>query len=73
MSGQTRPFFKTEPHGQHQVELLEDASSPDNRIYEVRDRYEAGSAVRFLGSEIASLCHWWVGETARWGSDSEDI
>jgi hypothetical protein len=72
MSGKMGPLFTTQPHGEHHVGLLEDASRPNDRIYEVSDRYEAGSAVRLLGSEIASLCEWWANEKIRSGNDAED-
>ena len=55
MSGKTIPLFTTEPHGQQQIDLLEDASKPENRIYEVRDRHQARSAVRLLGSELPAF------------------
>ncbi len=73
MSGKTIPLFTTEPHGQQQIDLLEDASKPENRIYEVRDRHQARSAVRLLGSEIASVFEWWANEKIRHGNDSEDL
>jgi hypothetical protein len=73
MSGKTAPLFTTRPHGEDQIDLLEDASRPNDRIYEVRDLYEAGSAVRLLGGEIASVCEWWANEKIRAGNDSEDL
>ena len=72
MSCKTAPLFTTQPHGEHQVHLLEDASRPNDRIYELRDLFGAGSAVRLLGSEIGGLCGWWANEKIRAGNDSED-
>ena len=63
------PLFTTDPHGEHDVTLLEDASKPDDRIYEITDRHEEGSAIRILGSELASLCQWWTAEKQRLGEE----
>ena len=59
------PLFTTEPHGEHEVRLLEDANKADDRIYEIRDQYEEGAVIRLLGSELASLCQWWATEKDR--------
>ena len=72
MIDKAHPLFTTEPHGQQRVKLLEDASKPEDRIYEVCDVYESGAVVRMLGSEIASLCEWWANEKTRAGEDVED-
>ena len=61
------PLLTTNPHGEHDVTLLEDASKPDDRIYEITDRYEEGSAIRIPGSELASLRQWWTAEKQRLG------
>jgi len=60
-------LFSTHPHGEHAVVLLEDASKPVDRIYEIRSRYEDASAIRILGSELASLSAWWAQEQDRRG------
>lgn len=64
--------FKTEPHGQHEVVLLEDAEKAGERIYEINDSYCEGRGIRILGSEIASLCEWWSKERQRPGESSEE-
>ena len=65
MPDKVNTLFITEPHGEHEIALLEDARDADDRIYEVRDRHEDGIAVRFLGSELASLSEWWLTEKRR--------
>ncbi len=67
-----KPLFTTDPHGEHDVTLLEDAARRDDRIYEITDRHEKGSIIRILGSELASLCHWWAAEMEHSGKDEED-
>jgi len=64
--------WKTEPHGEHEVTLLEDAEKSEDRIYEVTDLHEEGASIRILGSEIASLCDWWQRERTRPGESPED-
>jgi len=65
-------LFTTEPHGEQDVILLEDASRPDDRIYEIVDRHETAAAVRILGSELASLRQWWDDEKHRPGRDETE-
>jgi hypothetical protein len=54
----------TEPHGAHSVYVLEDGPKAADRIYEIKDNHEA-AAVNMLGSELDSLCRWWVSEKQR--------
>lgn len=61
----TMLLFKTEPHAEHEVALLEDAEKPEDRIYEIRALAAEGHLLRILGSEIASLCGWWGQERLR--------
>jgi hypothetical protein len=68
-SQKPKPLFTTQPHGEHEVRLLEDALKPNDRIYEISDQYEEGAAIRILGSELASLLQWWAGEEERQGKD----
>jgi hypothetical protein len=67
-----RSVFITEPHGVHEVTVLEDAVKPDDRIYEICDRYENRAAIRILGSELASLCQWWSAEKERSGVNQSE-
>lgn len=66
------PLFRTEPHGEHEVALVEDAPNPEERIYEVKHSHEERGALSLLGSEIASLCRWWEGERQRPSQSPDD-
>lgn len=58
--------FITEPHGEHEIRLLEDAEEAADRIYDIVDRHD-GRTIGFLGSELDSLCLWWSAEKQRRG------
>jgi hypothetical protein len=60
------------PHGQHQIELLEDAEKPGNRIYKIHDRYDQSCTISMLGEELEFLLQWWSAEAARIGIDADD-
>ena len=67
---------KTSPHGDHDIELVEDAKDPDNRIYRIAHVDHIGDGrprahADFTGAEIESVAHWWIQEQARPGRDDE--
>ena len=56
----------TDPHGAQKIDLVEDAPSPGDRIYAITDAYEPSfTGIRMLGSELDSLCAWWLAEKER--------
>ena len=63
--------FLVEPHGEYEIELLEDAVMPGNRIYRIQARHDKGVGINMLGEEIASLVAWWNAEATRTGTDEE--
>ena len=46
--------MKTEPHGEHEIELIEDAQTKGDRIYKITD--SEGKSLMFTGEELTSLC-----------------
>ena len=58
-------LFRSGPHGEHCVYLVDDPDIPHNRIYDIVDLN--GRTVSFLGSEIESLSHWWLTERNKRG------
>ena len=62
-----RILLKTKPHGSHTVFLVEDAASPNNRIYEIHGE---GGGLPLLGSELDSVVNWWLKERERRGQDA---
>ncbi len=63
--------FRTSPHGEHQVELVEDHEKFDNRIYRVKTT--TGGKVGILGSELDSLLGWWLNERQRPGQTPLEV
>lgn len=53
-----RELFTTRPHAAQTVVLADDADRPANRIYRLED--DRGRAVPILGSELKSLCEWYM-------------
>jgi len=62
-----RALFRTEPHGEHVVLIVDETDEPEQRIYEVRD--SKGKKVSFLGSELDSMLNWWRYERDRYLDD----
>jgi hypothetical protein len=58
-------LFRSRPHGEQRILLVEDAPSPLSRIYEVHDSH--GNAATLLGSELDSVLAWWTEEKQRSG------
>lgn len=56
-------LFRTKPHGEQAVFLVEDHAQPESRIYELHD--SRGNATPLLGSEMDSLLAWWAEEKRR--------
>lgn len=61
--------YRTRPHGEHEIRLIEDRVKVGNRIYDVRGH--SGARLGFTGEEMASLADWWARETFRTGTDEE--
>jgi hypothetical protein len=59
------PMFRSKPHGEHAVYLVEDNEKPEQRIYEIHD--SRGNATPLLGSELDSVLGWWADERRRKG------
>lgn len=62
--------YITQPHGQHKIELLEDAEQPGERIYRIQDRHGESAGVNILGEELAALADWWNEESQRSASSA---
>ncbi|MCI0421502.1 MAG: hypothetical protein L0312_20135 [Acidobacteria bacterium] len=58
-----RFLYKTEPHGEHTVLLIEEDENPGQRIYSLRS--SDLNHVELLGEEFADLCRWFAQEPAR--------
>jgi hypothetical protein len=63
------PPFKTRPHGEHEIRLIEDAVNSLDRIYVIE---QGNQQIGILGSELTSLVNWFEDEKKRIGQDVDE-